>query len=95
MTCKDGYAQAAYARQWEEQVRKRQAELASRAGADAAAGQAGDPGKMKGEGGWTAEPQLTGGVKPEPKQEVQLVSPRLSWPFGGRPCRHATAQTRL
>ncbi|CAL5228299.1 g11405 [Coccomyxa viridis] len=65
--------QAAYARQWEEQVRKRQAELASRAGADAAAGQAGDPGKMKGEGGWTAEPQLTGGVKPEPKQEVQLV----------------------
>ncbi len=71
----DWHAQAAYARQWEEQVRKRQAELASRAGADAAPGQAGDPGKMKAEGGWTAEPQRPGGVKPEPKQEVMYAKP--------------------
>ena len=70
MTCVVGHAQAAYARQWEEQVRKRQAELASRAGPDSAAHQAGDPGKVKAEGGWTAEPQRPGLMKPEPKQEV-------------------------
>ena len=54
--------------------RKKQAEMASRAGADLAAGQAGGPGMMKAEGGWTAEPQPPGGVKSEPKQEVMLMS---------------------
>ena len=65
-----GHAQAAYARQWEEQVRKKQAELASRAGADSAAHQAGSPGRPKTQGGWIAEPKDSGLVKPEPKQEV-------------------------
>lgn len=58
-------------------MRKRQAELASRAAADTAAGQAGDPGRVTVEGSWTADPQLPGLVKPEAKQEVLL----LSFPF--------------
>lgn len=62
--------QAAYARQWEEQVRQKQAELASRAGTDAAGQQTGADGKVKAEGGWSADPQPPGAVKPEPKQEV-------------------------
>ncbi len=64
--------QAAYARQWEEQVRKRQAELASRAGDDSSAKQAGD-GKVKPEEEWSAEPKHPGAVGLEPKQEVSFT----------------------
>ena len=68
--------QAAYARQWEEQVRKKQAELASHAAADPAAQQHGGPGAIKAEGGWTTqttEPpsQPSSAIKAEPKKEVR------------------------
>lgn len=68
--------QAAYAKQWEEQVRKKQAELASRAAADPAAQQPGGLGAVKADGGWTTEApeppsQPSGAMKAEPKKEVR------------------------
>ena len=67
------FVQAAYARQWEEQVRKRQAELASRAGGDDSAAQQAGDGKEKPEPGWGAEHKHPGALGLELQQEVSLT----------------------
>ena len=76
-------------------MRKKQAELASRAVGDSAADQAGDPGMVKTEG-WAAEPQLPGLVKPEAKHEVLPRAPfSSSSSLEGCRCQSAAPEIAL